>query len=62
MKVGELKKMLENINDDVRIDCIINTEDPEDGVYDIDAFLEIMHLDTANTDGYVEFLMSKYKL
>ena len=58
MTVGDLRKQLEGINDDVRVDIIVNAVCPEDDKYDkeFDSF-EVMRTDVANDEGYCELLV-----
>lgn len=59
MTVGELKSILESIDNDVKIDVIVNLTDPEDDQYDEYCELEVMRSDVANKEGYIEFLAYK---
>ena len=58
MTVGDLRKQLEGINDDVRVDIIVNSICPEDDKYDINfKSFEVMRADVANDEGYCELLI-----
>ena len=58
MTVGDLRKQLEGINDDVRVDIIVNAVCPEDDKYDIEFnSFDVMRGDVANDEGYCEILI-----
>lgn len=56
MTIGELKQMINGIDDNVEVFTIINTIDYEDSLYDTAANMEFQSLDMANEQGWVEVL------
>ena len=59
MKVKELKDILNRLDDNVDVNCVVNIDDPEDDHYDQFCEFEIHGLDGVYDTNYIELFCYK---